>query len=114
MHSEPQKPEERDHLAGMPPLLMCRLEERLKVRIREAIYESGEVAERGEPGRGQTMGYAWGSLWAMDADDLALHILHRMMDKRIRDGKQFDSIVESSRKYFAQALFAKALSDESH
>lgn len=113
MHSKPQKPE-TDHLAGLPPLLMCQLEERLQTRIRAAIFESGEVAERGAPGRGQMIGYAWRSLWAMDAEELSRDILHRMMNKRIRDGKQFDSILEASRKHFAQSLFARAMSAGSH
>lgn len=107
--NQPQPKSPLDHLAGMPPMLMMLMEERLQVRIREAIYESGTVAERGNP---SMMGMAWRNLWAMDSDKIAKHILRRMMYKRMEAGKQFDSILESSRKYFAEAMMAAALGEK--
>jgi hypothetical protein len=98
-----------DYLSGMPPYMMMVVEARLEVRIRESIYESGKISERGEPGRGCMMGMAWRSLWAMEADDLATHVLHRMMEKRMNYGRQWDSILEASRKAFAVSMFRQQL-----
>jgi len=87
------------HLTGMPPALMCEVEQRLTVRIHAAILESGTVVSEN-----RFFGWKWRSLGAMDSDKHAHDILYRMLRQRMRDGKQFDSILEASRIAFAHLM----------
>lgn len=71
-----------EHLAGMPAALMCQLEERLKVRIVEELGPTPDV----------------------DLCDIASDLLRRLIRQRLRDGKQFDSILDASRMAFADMM----------
>jgi|GEM_PF-4407082 len=83
-----------DHLEGVPPFLMMQMEARLKVRIREIL--NSKEAEKSP-------------LATELVDEVAHDILWRMMRQRMRDGKQFDSILEASRNAFAKAMFLQWL-----
>ena len=92
-----------DHLAGMPPYLMMQMEARLFVRVWDTMNarKSGSAYDSGLKCRN-----------AEEARELARWCLHRMMEKRINDGRQFDSILEASRKAFAHRMFAQALGEK--
>jgi hypothetical protein len=93
-----------DYLDGMPPYLMMQMEERLERRIAETIREFGKVVDED-----RFVGWRWRSLWSMDSDEHARHILRRMMEQRINDGRQFDSILECSRRAFATSMMMSAI-----
>ena len=95
-----------DHLEGMPPYLMMQLEARLKVRLK-AYLKPPEVAYCGITNLPRLINER--PYTDDECIELAHHILHRMMEKRINDGRQFDSILECSRKAFAQIMFEHQL-----
>lgn len=99
MQSNPMK-----HLEGLPPYLMMMFEMRLKIRIEQTIYEHGSVVD--ELGY---CGYKWRSIWAMDSELLARQMVRWMMEKRINEGKQFDSILAASTKAFGHMLINNVL-----
>lgn len=74
------------HLEGMPPFLMMQMEARLKVRIR------------------QHLGDTYYSVGQDYVDNLAHWMLHRLMEKRMNDGRQFDSILAASTKAFGHMM----------
>ena len=90
---------ERDQLAGMPAYLMMQLEARLQLRVWETMSAR-------PPAHAFTTGLRCRN-WH-EAGELARWCLGRMMDKRIAEGRQFDSILESSRRAFSAMLLARA------
>jgi hypothetical protein len=94
-----------DYLDGMPPYLMMQMEERLERRIREELGLHDEI----DPTL-PCMSYG-GRLMVFEegVNGLARHILRRMMEQRINDGRQFDSILECSRRAFATAMMMSAI-----
>ena len=88
-----------DHLEGMPPYMMMQVERRLRVRIKEVLQADPHPS------------YGKGLRWRNEEEVgiLAKWVLHRMMEKRINDGRQFDSILECSRKAFARIMFEHQL-----
>ena len=88
---------ETDHLAGMPAYLMMQLEARLKTRIREVLLATEVGTLRSLPG----------PVSRKEQAELAKWMLARLMEKRINDGRQFDSILASSRKAFALAMLQR-------
>jgi hypothetical protein len=99
-----------EYLDGMPPMMMMVVEARLMRRLEDyeipAIVDvfSTDGIKRGEVQEG-TRPYT-----ADERATIAHWILHRMMTKRINDGRQFDSILECSRRAFATAMFTQMLS----
>lgn len=112
------------HISGMPASLMCEIEQRLVKRIMDDYLVSkeeefdhpqtfvmkSESDDCFETPIGEVLNDGhWRYITEREASILARHILYRMIDKRIRDGRQFDSILESSRKYFATAMILREL-----
>lgn len=97
-----------DHLEGMPPYLMMQMEERIAERLKGYTKRDSRSVFSTE---GDYRGEEWFYRPIEDDEraELARHILRRMMFKRMEGGKQFDSILESSRKYFAEAMMATAM-----
>jgi hypothetical protein len=89
---------------------MMMFEMRLKVRIREQL---------GLPDDNDTsqpcLYYANGRmvLFKEGVDGLARHVLHRMMEQRINEGRKFDSILAASTKAFGHMMMNKLLEDTS-
>lgn len=107
MNADQPKPKTAlEYLDGMPPMMMMVVEARLKERIRR---ELGLPVDN-DPSM-PCMSYGKGYLFVFEdgVDGVARWILHRMMTKRINDGRQFDSILECSRRAFATAMFAQQL-----
>jgi hypothetical protein len=90
----------------MPPYLMMQMEARIAERLKE--YRAPEsVAFDGITNHPRLV--AEREYTDVERTELARWILHRMMYKRMEAGKQFDSILESSRRFFAESMLASAL-----
>lgn len=113
IHTIPPTPKKTEstpieHLEGLPPYLMMKIVERLKERLKE-YAKPGEV------------GYCWiTGLPRLTAErpytdeeraEIARDILRRMMAQRMRDGKQFDSVLAASKRYFAKNLLPQLLKE---
>lgn len=120
MHTTPLTPEQTktalDHLAGLPPILMIEFRERIEKRIKagyvtnvcrddhHAVYTDAiEV----DPDNSDI----WRMVSDAEAKELSLWMLHQMMHKRIESGKQFDSVLDSSRTYFAAQQLRMVIRD---
>lgn len=101
------------HLDGMPPYLMMKMEERIMERLKEYVTPDWRdiFSTEGEHVGQEPCGDR--QYTELERAKLARWILHRMMQRRMDAGKQFDSILESSRQYFAEAMLATALEPES-
>jgi hypothetical protein len=107
-----------DYLDGMPPYLMMQMEERLDRRIREEVGLPPHIGRR-SPEESDTFlilgdipeeGEAKVEPWTDERVEYTAHwILRRMMEQRINDGRQFDSILECSRRAFATAMMMSAI-----
>lgn len=93
---EPQSNPMLKHLEGIPPLMMMKIEARLKVRIREHLGIDNQPSPFLE----------------RRVDEMARHILRRLMEKRMNDGRQFDSILAASTKAFGHMLMKNLLEDK--
>lgn len=112
---------ELKHLEGMPPFLMMQIEARLKVRIRELLQAEAwrkiNLAEMVYLNKDQTIGIFEGKAISSRVDekeicDFARQMLHWMMEKRINEGKQFDSILAASTKAFGHMMINQVLRPE--
>lgn len=95
----PSRPNPLDvlkHIEGMPAYLLMQLEARLSVRIRE-VYDVEF------PG--------WKENFPGEVDAMAKLICRRLMEVRINEGKQFDSILAASAKAFGREMLNKVLTD---
>jgi hypothetical protein len=75
-----------EHISGLPAFLLLQMETRIIGRLKqESDMPEDQRAE------------------------FARWMVYRMLENRIKDGKQFDSILDSSREYFAKNMIRTVL-----
>lgn len=102
--------------------MMMKVEARLKVRIRKVLDADLEDNQVCGPTifEKRLRGYTpysdmvvWRKFDDTEVDELARWVLHRLMANRMRDGKQFDSIIAASAKALGHRMINKMVAEAS-
>lgn len=110
IHTNPPTPKKTEsspieHLEGLPAYLMMKIAARLNERLKE--YMTFDTLS----GEAHRVRFVPRPYTDAERAELARHILRRMMEQRMRDGKQFDSVLAASKRYFAENLLPQLLKE---